>query len=52
MFITNKNISRRAVLKGVGATLALPLLDAMVPARAFAQSAAAGKHLGCEGCGD
>src|SRR3954467_10072882 len=45
MLITNKSISRRAVLKGVGATLALPLLDAMVPARAFAQSAAARKNV-------
>ena len=32
MFITKKGLSRRTVLRGVGATLALPLLDAMVPA--------------------
>ena len=32
MFITKKNLSRRTVLRGVGATLALPLLEAMVPA--------------------
>ena len=32
MFITKRNISRRAVLRGVGATVALPFLDAMVPA--------------------
>jgi len=32
MIITKKALSRRAVLRGVGATLALPLLDAMVPA--------------------
>jgi len=31
MIITKKALSRRAVLRGVGATLALPLLDAMVP---------------------
>jgi Protein of unknown function (DUF1552) len=31
-FIIRKHISRRAVLRGVGAALALPLLDAMVPA--------------------
>ena len=38
MFISNKHISRRAVLKGVGVTMALPLLEAMVPARTlFAQ---------------
>ena len=35
---TGKAISRRAVLKGVGAALALPMLDAMTPA--FAQAAA------------
>ena len=32
MFITKKSVSRRAVLRGVGATVALPFLDAMVPA--------------------
>ncbi len=32
MIVTKKALSRRAVLRGVGATLALPLLDAMVPA--------------------
>jgi len=32
MIITKKAISRRAMLKGIGATMALPLLDAMVPA--------------------
>lgn len=32
MFITQKHMSRRQVLKGVGVTVALPLLDAMVPA--------------------
>ncbi len=46
MLISNKHISRRAVLKGVGVTMALPLLDAMMPARTlFAQGAAAGKKL-------
>src|SRR5579862_3456646 len=33
MFITKKYISRRAVLRGAGVTLALPLLDSMVPAQ-------------------
>jgi Protein of unknown function (DUF1552) len=50
MFITKKHISRRAVLRGVGATLALPLLDAMIPAStALAQTAAAPKprFVGC-----
>jgi hypothetical protein len=37
MFITKKSLSRRTVLRGAGATIALPLLDAMTPA--FAQSA-------------
>src|SRR5881397_1289224 len=32
MIITKKALSRRTFLRGVGATLALPLLDAMVPA--------------------
>jgi hypothetical protein len=32
MFITRKHVPRRTVLKGVGATLALPLLEAMHPA--------------------
>ena len=32
MFITRKHLSRRHVLKGAGATIALPFLDAMVPA--------------------
>ncbi|HEY7333869.1 MAG TPA: DUF1552 domain-containing protein [Bryobacteraceae bacterium] len=34
MFVTKKSISRRTVLRGVGATVALPLLDAMIPALA------------------
>jgi len=42
MFITKKYISRRRVLKGAGVSLALPFLDAMVPAgTALAQTAAA-----------
>jgi hypothetical protein len=32
MIITGKALPRRAVLRGLGATLALPLLDGMVPA--------------------
>jgi hypothetical protein len=44
MFISKKHISRRAVLRGAGAALALPLLDAMIPAgTALAQTAAAAK---------
>ena len=33
MFLPKRHISRRAVLRGMGATLALPILDAMVPAQ-------------------
>jgi hypothetical protein len=41
MFITKKHISRRTVLRGAGAAIALPLLDAMIPAAtALAQTAA------------
>ena len=32
MIVTRKAISRRTILRGVGATVALPLLDAMIPA--------------------
>jgi hypothetical protein len=32
MYITKKSISRRAILRGMGTALALPLLDSMVPA--------------------
>jgi hypothetical protein len=46
MFISNKHMSRRAVLKGMGATVALPWLEAMVPARALlAQGAATSRKL-------
>ena len=42
MFIAKKHIRRRTFLKGAGCTLALPLLDAMIPASsALAQTAAA-----------
>jgi len=33
MFITRKHLSRRTVLRGMGVTLGLPLLDSMVPAQ-------------------
>ena len=32
MFITKMSLPRRTFLRGVGATVALPLLEAMVPA--------------------
>jgi hypothetical protein len=42
MFLTKKYLSRRTILKGAGVTIALPLLDAMIPAgTAWAQTAAA-----------
>jgi Protein of unknown function (DUF1552) len=50
MFITKKSIPRRTVLRGAGATLALPLLEAMVPAATpLAQTAADPKprFVGC-----
>lgn len=41
MYITRKHISRRTVLRGIGASIALPLLDAMNPAAtAWAQTPA------------
>jgi hypothetical protein len=41
-FITGKHVPRRAMLRGLGATIALPFLDAMVPARGlFARTARA-----------
>ncbi len=41
MYITKKALSRRTLLQGAGAALALPLLDAMIPAgTALASSAA------------
>jgi hypothetical protein len=48
-FLSKKHLSRRLLLRGAGTILALPLLDAMVPAGvAFAQSGAKPKpRLGC-----
>lgn len=44
MFISKKYLPRRTVLRGLGASVALPFLDAMVPAStALAQTAAAPK---------
>jgi len=41
MYITKKHLPRRTFLRGIGAAVALPLLDAMVPAAtALAQTAA------------
>jgi Protein of unknown function (DUF1552) len=48
MFITRKHLTRRTMLRGAGTAIALPLLDAMIPARtALAQTAAkAAPHVG------
>ena len=48
MFVTRKHLTRRTMLRGAGAALALPLLDAMIPAgTALADTAAkATPHLG------
>ncbi len=44
-FLTQRHMSRRAVLKGLGVSVALPLLDAMVPARSvFAKTPVAASN--------
>src|SRR6202035_4807619 len=41
MFLTKKHLPRRTFLRGVGVTLALPLLDSMVPAQTMLKRTAA-----------
>ncbi len=41
MFITKKHLERRTFLRGMGVTMALPLLDAMIPARTALAATAA-----------
>jgi hypothetical protein len=41
MFISKKHVPRRTFLRGVGVTLALPLLDSMVPAQTILKKTAA-----------
>jgi len=51
MYLTRKHLSRRAVLKSMGATVALPFLEAMVPsrtARAATGSAGAPRFIAIE----
>ena len=43
MYLTKKHISRRMVLRGLGAGMAVPLLDAMVPAGTALANTAAGR---------
>jgi hypothetical protein len=45
MIVTKKHLPRRTVLRGIGASLALPLLDGMIPALT-AQRATAAKPIG------
>ena len=45
MFITNKQLSRRTVLKGMGVTVALPFLEAMIPARSAFGAVAGNKKI-------
>ena len=40
MFLTRKSISRRTLLRGAGAAIALPLLESMVPAMTAASETA------------
>jgi len=41
MILTKKHLSRRTLLRGAGATVALPLLDAMIPAAIASEKTAA-----------
>ena len=44
MYLTRKHLSRRTLLRGMGVSVGLPLLDAMIPAAtALAKTAAAPK---------
>jgi hypothetical protein len=46
MFLTKKAISRRTILRGAGTAVALPLLDAMIPAFAPAATTTPVRRLG------
>ena len=41
MFITKKHLSRRTLLRGMGVSMALPLLDSMIPAQTALRNTAA-----------
>jgi hypothetical protein len=47
MYVTSKHMTRRAVLKGMGVTVALPFLDAMVPAGRLLAKSPATVRLAC-----
>src|SRR5207248_3177260 len=44
MFITKKHLSRRTVLRGLGAAVALPFLESMMPAAVQFRKTAAGQQ--------
>lgn len=46
MFVTKKALSRRTILRGIGTAMALPLLDAMIPAFAPAATTAPVRRFG------
>lgn len=46
MIVTNKSLPRRTFLRGMGVTLALPLLDAMIPAFKASAATTAVRRLG------
>jgi len=43
MYLTGKHMSRRTALRGLGATIALPLFDSMIPARTVFANTTAGR---------
>jgi hypothetical protein len=50
MFITKKHLHRRTFLRGMGVTVALPLLDSMIPARTALAATAAKPALRFAAC--
>ncbi|HEX5226394.1 MAG TPA: DUF1552 domain-containing protein [Bryobacteraceae bacterium] len=46
MFLTKKSLPRRTILRGMGAAVALPLLDAMIPAATAQTSAVNPRRVG------
>lgn len=46
-YLTRKHLSRRTVLRGAGAAVALPFLEAMIPARASRAATAPRSRLAC-----
>jgi len=50
MFITRKHLHRRTFLRGMGVTVALPLLDSMIPARTALAATAAKPTLRFAAC--